>query len=177
MVLPRRGHPGELLGRQRDNKGTAHLAYAKFPATNILPTECGDIQYINSDPPYSAWTAPITLNDDGPGHAQGFPTVAVGRNGTVYVAWEDHRADASNLYYDIYAVQKARQDTAFSANVRVTDVSSLIYHDSNSDLMGQHIGMALTGTSPFLVWTDRRNLGASATVNSYNRDISGSHVF
>ena len=57
-----------------DGLGRAHIVYTHDPEPGQTTAEEGDIRYTTSPRhPFCAWSSPVTVNDDGPGRAQGFP--------------------------------------------------------------------------------------------------------
>ncbi|RQS60055.1 exo-alpha-sialidase [Burkholderia sp. Bp8963] len=165
-----------------DGKGGAHIAYAYSPVDqNLNPgsTHSGDIRYITSTgAPYDAWSAPITVNDDGLPRGHGFPAVAADKDGTVWLSWEDHRLspdvpavfpNSSNLYYDTFVARKAPGQNAFFANLRASDKSSM----SQFLFVGDYTGIALIPGALYSIWTDRRN---RTTILDGNNDVFGSRV-
>ena len=177
--------------------GVAHIAYTHDPVENgftiidpvfgeiFLPdvsttAEDGDIRYIHSGRGRygtGAWTAPVTLNDDGLVRAQGYAalTTAPGPRGgatRVTVIWEDHRLSpegptdpaqfeqSSNLYYDIFTT--TFDGKHWSPNRRVTDRSSI----SDFFFVGDYVDITASGESSFSIWTDRRHqTSTGATLN------------
>jgi hypothetical protein len=167
-----------------DGKGAAHIAYAYTPvnqntAAGFSSTESGDIRYISSaGAPYAAWSAPITVNDDGLQRAHGFPAIAAAKDGTVWLSWEDHRLrpavatafpNSSNLYYDNFVARKAPGQASFFTNLRASDTSSI----SQRDFIGDYTGIAVNPGTTYAVWTDRRN---RTNIFDQNNDVFGSRV-
>ena len=53
--------------------GSAHIVYTHDPVSGSATPEEGDVRYISSaGPPHDAWSAPMTVNDDGMERAQGY---------------------------------------------------------------------------------------------------------
>lgn len=161
--------------------GSAHIAYTHDPDPSevcFVPfpddpsfticasatPEDGDIRYLrSSSPPYGAWTAPVTVNDDASGMAQGWATLEAGTQDVQTVGhamWEDHRnspAASPNFHYDVFKARRLGAG-AWSANKKVTDEPS----PSDFIFLGDYFDMALVnelGESPSVygVWTDRRD--------------------
>ena len=121
-----------------DRDGRAHIVYVHDPEAGSTTAEEGDVRYVTSArAPYAEWSAPVTVNDDGPGRAQGFASLAARRHGrstVVEAVWEDTRlapdlppgAPQAQLYlYDIFHARlELGGNAVWSANVRVTDASS-----------------------------------------------------
>ena len=101
-----------------DRSGRAHIVYGHDPEAGNTTAEEGDVRYVTSRrTPWTEWSAPITLNDDGPGRAQGYASLTVrhqGRQSVADVVWEDTRLtgdlpvvgspafSSPNQFYDIY---------------------------------------------------------------------------
>jgi hypothetical protein len=155
--------------------GVAHIVYAADPTDGADDGECGDIYYTKSNKPYNKWTPRLlqpVLNDDGPGKAQGFPTITskgppLAVDSILVAAWVDHRDSAGfgctghfedvqvNCIYDIYYTYT---DVSWGdhANRRVTDVSSF----SDDFFTGDYIDstahrVVTTPPNALVIWTDR----------------------
>ena len=159
-----------------DGFGRAHLAYTHDPELGNTTAEEGDIRYVTSPRcPFRAWSSPVTVNDDGSGRAQGFPSLAVRRVGPfpiLEVVWEDSRlAPAGNLAYDIFHSRLLPgRWFSWSCNRRVTDVSST--QDGVST--GDRTGLAANPSGLiFAVWTDRRD---KASTGDGEDDVHGSRI-
>jgi hypothetical protein len=156
-----------------DAGGRAHIAYTHDPVAGQANAEEGDIRYVTStDAPYTTWSAPITVNDDGTVSAQGFAafdsqTEQTGKSGTLHATWLDARlpapagatsqcpgfaVDVENLFYDIFYSTKPPGE-GWSPNVRVTDASSI----SDFIFLGDYIDLSTDNGSLYTVWTDRRD--------------------
>jgi hypothetical protein len=164
--------------------GVAHIAYTHTPVNLNLPenatsTEQGDIRYISSTLPYSSWSAPVTINDDASGRAQGFAALKMQRGGgssTIHVIWEDTRlspdlaipppascftgptptrnCDSPNLFYDIfYAKHVPGRGVGWFDNFRLSDTSSI----QDFTFSGDYIDLAANDRLLFGIWTDRRD--------------------
>ena len=167
-----------------DGKGGAHIAYTYTPVNQNTPqgfssTYSGDIRYIASvGVPYDVWSTPITVNDDGLPRGHGFPAIAAGMDGTVWLSWEDHRLspdmptafpNSSNLYYDNFVARKVPGQNAFFTNLRASDSSSI----SQKSFIGDYTGITLGSGTTYAVWTDRRN---RTDIFDANNDVFGSRV-
>ena len=165
--------------------GAAHIAYTYSPlnlnlSANVGSSEQGDIRYITSDgAPYAVWSAPLTVNDDGPGRAQGFAAINVQHAGAVsmlHLVWEDTRlapnlptstpqacftgpiptrnCDSPNLFYDVfYARRLPGQGTGWSENMRLSDTLSI----QDFTFGGDYIDLAVNDRLVYAIWTDRRD--------------------
>ena len=176
-----------------DGGGGAHIVYAHDPVNPRTPagfasTESGDIRYISSDgSPYTSWSAPMTVNDDGLERAQGYPAINTQHEGTVDVVWYDHRlsptlptstqfecfvlgiCNSSNLQYDVFYARKVPGQAGFFDNFRVSDTSSIVQFN----FIGDYIGLAANDTELFAVWTDRRN---RISIFQTDNDVFGSRI-
>jgi hypothetical protein len=175
--------------------GNAHIVYAADPNgdSEDLAGECGDIYYARAvNKAYKKWTPTLlqpTLNDDGEGKAQGFPTITsktvIGKIDAILVAaWVDSRHSVdigctvpdgpdedepaapdeieTNCTYDIFY---AYTDASWSdhANRRVTDVSSLSSILQVQEYIDSSAHKVLTTPgNAFLIWTDRSDQGDTA---------------
>lgn len=163
--------------------GGAHIAYTYSPlnlnlAANVGSNEQGDIRDITSGgPPYDDWSAPITVNDDGPGRAQGFAALNLQPGGAsmLHLVWEDTRlapnlptstpaacfgsaqnCDSPNLFYDVfYARRGPGKATGLSENVRFSDVLAI----QDFVFAGDYIDLAVNDRLVYAIWTDRRDQG------------------
>ncbi|TMQ54573.1 MAG: exo-alpha-sialidase [Candidatus Eisenbacteria bacterium] len=155
-----------------DASGSAHVGYTHDPTADHWTAEEGDIRYVTSTgAPYTSWSAPITVNDDGTVSAQGFlaldtQTEQTGQSARLHATWLDHRLSASsgaasqcpftvdvnNLLYDIFYSTKPPGE-GWSANNRVTDASSR----SDFFFLGDYIDLSTDNGSLYTVWTDRRD--------------------
>ena len=165
--------------------GAAHIAYTYSPlnlnlAANAASSEQGDIRYITSaGAPYDTWSAPETVNDDGPGRAQGFAALNVqhgGAEATLHLVWEDTRlapnlptstpaacftgpvetrnCNSPNLYYDVfYARRHPGQGTGWSENVRMSDTLAI----QDFTFAGDYIDLAVNDRLVYAIWTNRRD--------------------
>ena len=104
------------------------------------------------------WSAPATLNTDSGSSDQLMPSLAVGSDGSVTVAWLDNRNDPANVNYDVYTAHSLN-GVSFGANQRVTSVSSNPNNDprTQGQLIGDYFAMAAGGNSVYTAWTDTRN--------------------
>jgi hypothetical protein len=159
--------------------GAAHIVYGHDPVLGEATPESGDIRYITSSgAPYTTWTLPVTVNDDGSGRAQGFAALEVepGHGGLLHAIWEDsrlapdlpisspsqcftgpvasRRCDSPNLYYDIFYASKVPvPNLGWFSNFRVSEALSI----QDFDFGGDYIDLAANDTLLFGIWTDRRH--------------------
>jgi hypothetical protein len=144
-----------------------HLAYTHDPVPGTATAEDGNIRYAESPgPPYTSWSSPETVNDDGTASAQGYVAMDImteqtGQSSKPHLIWMDDRlpvaaapqcaGDVENLFYDIF--YSTRQDGGWSPNNRVTDASSL----SDFIFVGDYNDLSTDNGSLYSVWTDRRD--------------------
>ncbi len=164
-----------------DADGRAHVVYTHDPEAESTTAEEGDVRYVGSlISPYADWSDPVTVNDDGPGRAQGFVSLVTRRQvrGTVVEAvWEDTRLapDGStpagiSLYDVFHARLEPGQGTGWSANTRVTDASST----QTQTFAAGRTSVTANGTGVvFAAWSDRRGVGSTADPAS---DVYGSRI-
>jgi hypothetical protein len=165
--------------------GSAHILYTHDPDPGSETAEDGDIRYLGSARPYTEWSPPTTVNDDGSGKAQGLATletnVYLGR--TLYAIWEDHRESPNdNFKYDVFWSKKAGIGP-WDHNERLTTAQSTSdfifvgdYYDltvvarggGNEDGRGDSNGMFVYG-----VWTDRRD---EPTPFDFDDDVWGARI-
>jgi hypothetical protein len=113
---------------------------------------------ISSSSDGSKWSSAAVLNDDSGAADQLFPALSAGADGSITVAWLDNRNDANNVNYDIY-MARSTDGVHFAANQRVTGVSSNPNNDPylQGSLIGDYIGLAVSSSAAYPVWTDTRN--------------------
>jgi hypothetical protein len=147
-----------------DGAGRAHVVYTRDPEPGSSTAEEGDIRHVASAArPYEAWAEPATVNDDGPGRAQGFATLAARRQGgtaVVEAVWEDTRLAPDGppanevLLYDVFHARLGPGGT-WSANARVSDASST---QTRRTPPGRTSVAANDTGVVFAAWGDRRGL-------------------
>jgi hypothetical protein len=117
-----------------------------------------DILYTHSVNGGNAWSAPITVNSDRGSADQLLPSLAVGRDGSVTVAWLDNRNDAANYNYDVYLAHSTN-GASFGANQRVTNVSSNPDNDPRTQgtMIGDYFALGAGDGVAHAFWTDTRN--------------------
>jgi hypothetical protein len=144
------------------DRGAAHVVYQE---PWLAEDDFGDIKYIWSPgPPYTAWSKPITVNDDDAERSQSNPSLTTqkcGASTVLHLVWEDARlrpkADCYNdgysydCYWDVFYARKiAKSGASWSKNVRVSGKSSLTGLDMYPDVAASQ-GRAVA------VWNDRRD--------------------
>lgn len=195
----RRYWPVMMPDVEIDSGGEAHIAYTHVPLNLNLPAnaasaEQGDIRYIHSSgAPYDVWSMPVTVNDDGPGRAQGFAALKIqhgGAESTVHIIWEDTRlspnlptstpaacfsgpvptrnCDSPNLFFDVFYARKVPgAGVDWFQNFRLSDSPSI----QDFTFSGDYIDLAANDRGRFAVWTDRRD---QTSVFASDDDVFGS---
>jgi hypothetical protein len=173
--------------------GEAHIVYTYDPVQGHATPEAGDVRYTSALSPYSNWTAPVTVNDDNSGRAQGFAAIETwggGQASSVHVIWEDSRlspdlpisppaqcftgpvatrqCNSPNLFYDIFYSRKVPGGGWFR-NLLVTETSSI----QDFDFGGDYTDITTAATIVFGVWTDRRD---KLTTFDFEDDVLGSRI-
>jgi len=137
-----------------DSKGNMYVAWADGRNAG----HGNDILYSRSNNGGSTWSAPTTLNSDASSADQLMPSLTVGRDGAVTVAWLDTRNDSANVNYDVY-MARSLDGAHFGANQRVTSVSSNPNNDprTQGSMIGDYFALAAGNGVVYSVWTDTRN--------------------
>ena len=126
-----RGHPTLAVGPD----GSVYVAWEDTRGGDW------DIYCARSDDG-QAFSPPVLADDDATGKDQAQPTIVVGRDGTVYLAWQDSRGGD----WDIYYARSADGGASFSENVRVND-------ETRSQQVDPTIGVDSQGRV-HVIWTD-----------------------
>jgi hypothetical protein len=151
--------------------GAVYLAYASAPTsfpgdiTDQSTIDRSDVYLIRSTNRGQTWAGPVRMNDDSTSNDQFFPVVAVSDSGAVGAVWYDRRIDPYNQRFDVYSAQSHDGGRTFSANQRVTSVSSPLPQTSPNfdpniaaNYMGDYIGIAASGDRFLAAWGDNRDL-------------------
>ncbi len=156
------------------HRGRIHVAYMIDAGGNGM-----DIMYKYSDDHGETWSSRVRLNDDPTGHAidQFHPWLAVSPvTGEIAVMFYDRRNDQTNHRMDVYWTRSVDGGSTWSANERITDVSSdpadakkntsagnnkwdihqPMVDNTRSGLIGEYNGLCSAGTGWNLIWTDTR---------------------
>lgn len=137
------------------NRGNIYIAYSdeRFGDTDILFTRSSDGG--------ENWSVPVRVNDDdiGNGADQFHPWLVCDEEGVLHLIFYDRRNDVpQNLYMDLYYTYSTDAGLNWSANERITDVSSNPANDSlDSGLIGEYNGLAARNGVIHPVWTDTRD--------------------
>ncbi len=85
-----------------------------------------DIAFSRSTDAGQTWSQPLRINDDALGNDkdQYSPYIAIGHDGTLGVTWYDRRYSADGYFYDRAYAQSRDGGATWSANQRISDVSS-----------------------------------------------------
>jgi hypothetical protein len=68
-----------------------------------------------------SWTQPVRINDDQSGGDQGYLSLAVDTDGTLYASWFDHRDRQDEPVFDVYLAHSKDFGKSFSRNRKVND--------------------------------------------------------
>jgi hypothetical protein len=129
-----RGHPTLAVG----SDGSVHVAWEEMRDGDW------DIYYARLEGG-EAFSPPTPVSDDATGTDQARPTIAVERDGTVHLAWQDSRAGD----WDITYARSTDGGDTFSANLRV-----------NTETRGQQVDPAIGVDGPervHVAWADDRS--------------------
>jgi hypothetical protein len=161
--------------------GSAHIVYTHDPVAGSANEEDGDIRYVTSSgSPYTSWSSPVTVNDDGMVRAQGYAALDVqygGQASVLNAMWEDHRLsptvpiafpNSSNLYYDQFYSRKIPGVPGWMENLRVSDVSSIV----DFVFIGDYVDLT-SSNKLFGIWTDRRD---KLSIFDFEDDVFGSEI-
>lgn len=112
------------------NSGRVYVAWSDpvvcLPDNNFEYSHFGfdfNVYASYSDDRGGTWSAPILVNDDTSGGDQTFPSIDVGRDGNVYVAFIDHRDNQDKSQFDVYLSKSNNGGRSFSENLQVNDIS------------------------------------------------------
>jgi hypothetical protein len=133
--------------------GYVYVAYMDYGATDT------DILFTRSTNGGDTWSDPVRINDDpqGNGCDQFHPWTFVDNNGTIHVVFYDRRNDPANLLMDVYLTESTDAGMTWSANQRVTTVSSdPTAGSAKAGLLGEYIGLTAFDGCTHPVWTDTR---------------------
>jgi hypothetical protein len=118
-----------------------------------------DIYFTRSENTAVSWTSPVRINDD-PVHNgadQFHPWISVDEIGNIHVIFYDRRLDNNNLLFDLYYTRSEDGGDTWSANERITGVSSDPSQAATAGLIGEYIGLSAWQDAVQMVWTDTRD--------------------
>jgi hypothetical protein len=130
-----------------------------------------DVFYRRSLTGGTSWEDERRLNDDTTATDQWNPAIAVTADGYVAASWYDRRLDQlGNLWFDRFLSTSRDDGVTWSANIRVSDVSSPVSMNlPHIDVLapcyhGDYDQIVVTGPSPsgytaHVVWSDDRRVG------------------
>ena len=156
------------------NNGQMYVAYMD-DASGFTDT---DIFFTRSTDGGSTWSQKMRINDDpqNNGCDQFHPWLTVAPDGCIIVVFLDRRLDSGNLLMDLYLTISTDGGTTWSANERITTVSSdptagswqkMGYYPikceapfilaDRAGLLGEYIGLTASSTDDIHpLWTDTR---------------------
>ena len=106
--------------------------------------------------------APIKVNDDSPGNAQSFPSVAIGPDGRLFVAWEDLRNGQRDIYFA-------------EIESRIGISPNRIVNDDTRGAAQDHPSIAVDEAGrAYLLWTDSRG---NTFAEGNDEDEQGNDVY
>jgi hypothetical protein len=126
------------------------------------PEHNSDIAFSRTTDGGATWSVPLRLNDDPQGnhvdHWQ--PSIETDASGRIGVIWYDRRYDPQHYKYDVAYTQSTDGGLSWSANQRVSDLSS----DANQvpdakgiDDLGYRKDLAFGSTDALAGWIDTRD--------------------
>ncbi|HEV2854481.1 MAG TPA: sialidase family protein [Thermoanaerobaculia bacterium] len=150
--------------------GTAYVGYSDFPAGGNVNNM--DILVRRSTDRGATWSAPVQVNDDGPGgNLQFLPFLSVDPiKGQPVLAWADGREDPANLSMDVYASRSTNCGQKFKKNLKVTQPSNEFNNSTiswsnesdanpnrNGNQFGDYMGVDARNGKAYVAWTDSRH--------------------
>ncbi len=146
--------------------GSIYISYTNMDTTNHDYYDF-NIYFMKSTDDGDSWTEPIIINDDptGPGakYDQFIPWLFCNEEGTLISIFYDQRLDSLNHEnFDLFAAYSFDGGETFTANQRITEVSSnpnLIKKGdgTRAGKIGEYIAVSAFKDHINAVWTDGRN--------------------
>lgn len=112
----------------------------------------GDVFFMKSTNQGGIWSASVVISDDSTGHAQFFPWVAIGDDGTIHVTYADRRDDPDDAFYDVFYTTSVDLGATFAPGVPATDTANT----PSWYFIGDYFGLAVSSAGAHPVWTDNR---------------------
>jgi len=133
--------------------GNIYMVFMDFNSTDM------DIFFARSENTAGSWTIPVRINDDPQfnGADQFHPWITVDEVGNIHVIFYDRRLDNNNWLFDVYYTRSEDGGDTWSANERITTVSSDPSQAATAGLIGEYIGLSAWQGEVQMVWTDTRN--------------------
>lgn len=180
----------DISGGPYDN--TVYIIFEDIAADGEL-----DVYLTKSTNGGTTWSERSRIHDDPIGNNvdQFHPWLALNEDGILTAVWYDRRNDPANLYFDLYMAHSFDGGETWTANRRISEVSSSPYdaiyrafdsdkaavqtdtpgwarsprrgHQERAGLIGEYVGLATVGNKANTVWTDARN---------GNQDVFGTRV-
>lgn len=162
--------------------GTVYTAYSNVAADGDL-----DLYIRRSFDQGYSWLSPVRINDDPVGNNvdQFHPWISVNEDGILTASWFDRRLDPSNYNWDLYMSHSFDGGATWTANRRISEVSSSpsdaaqqfvknayagltltgkpaggqyeAFRNPMAGLIGEYTGLSTRGGVAQTVWTDTRN--------------------
>ncbi len=101
--------------------GTTYILYSGFAADGST-----DLSLLRSTNKGDTWSAPVRIHDDplNNGADQFHPWIAINEDGILTASWYDRRLDPNNLNFDLYIAHSFDGGATWTANRRISEVSS-----------------------------------------------------
>jgi len=133
--------------------GNIYMVFMDFNSTDM------DIFFTRSENTAGSWTTPVRINDDPQfnGADQFHPWITVDEAGIIHVIYYDRRLDNNNWLFDLFYTRSEDGGDTWSANERITTVSSDPSQAATAGLIGEYIGLSAWEGEVQTVWTDTRN--------------------
>lgn len=130
-------------------KDRVYAIYYNFDGTALRVNE------VWSSDKGAHWSSPVELSDAR--NDEFFPWLTTANDGAVGATWLDRRRDPSNLSYDAFGATSTNGGRSFSANERLSTVSSNPDNDGfGGSFMGDYTGNFWAHRTLYMSWTDTR---------------------
>jgi hypothetical protein len=133
--------------------GNLYVAFMDLNQTDM------DIFFMKSEDNGTTWSEPVRLNDDDVhnGCDQFHPWLSVDESGVIHAVFYDRRLDHNNYLFDLYYTKSEDGGETWTANERISNVSSSPGDAILAGLIGEYIGLSAWQGEVQMVWTDTRN--------------------